>query len=352
MKRGILALAGALVFGVAWADGATEAPFIVLSSIPAETLLGRGVGTAFEPGKAPAADAQLQFLCGASSEKGSLKSLPALGPCGELRTFLRAPSAVTVHYLVIEPAVDGRCPRAPASSVHLDFDETKRRTLLADGLKKVVEFLGGKSQFLSLTDDAENKDKAKAVDLLCDYAISYTLQHMRATLAIAARRDTDAETKVGASTKLTTGPIEHTFLSGDAIVRGADELHWDADAKMLSHRDKPQQLYLGFNYMLGDVYGSYGTWDWRNRLVIKALLSPTRKPFDSAGLGIGYRLSDGLLGGEGAQPNSGMVIFVGHFWSKGQDAFDAQGAAVDAKRQRSWRIGVSYSLDSLIDWIK
>ncbi|MEO8007517.1 MAG: hypothetical protein ABI728_03210 [Betaproteobacteria bacterium] len=148
------------------------------------------------------------------------------------------------------------------------------------------------------------------------------------------------------SVTVLTGRTENWFLSGDVLVKGAKQLKYDSSSKTITEKEKPSQIYLGINYMIGDLYTPY---DWMDphRLVIKGLLSASKSPFDSYGVGIGYRFAEGIYD-PNAKTNSGFVLFVGSFWTKG----DQETAAIDSKRTQSWRLGISYSLGTALDWLK
>lgn len=168
--------------------------------------------------------------------------------------------------------------------------------------------------------------------------------------AAGATPAADAGPTETATFTLVTGAKEHLFLSGDAVVRGAKELKYDSSTKGVYERDKPDQLYLGINALVGDVYGHYDALSI-NRFAGKLLISPNKRPFDSVGLAIGYRFKDLTDSANGPVASGGLMLFVGHFWTKGDSAAN-DGGASDGKRTQSWRVGLSYSLDTLLGWLK
>lgn len=288
-------------------------------------------------------------------------------------------TSIDVRKLDLEKS-GSKCP--VDVKLQLDHQEVPRMTAIKEGFDAVIRFavqkIGGGA--------AAPADVPQPDVRYCTLPISYQLQEERARLSLTATvgpsapspasaparnagdaANTPTKTADGnadvepakseqASYALITGPIEHLFLSGDAVVRGVKELKYDQDKKGVFERDKPDQLYLGINYMVGDVYGRYDLLS-ADRLVGKLLISPSKRPFDSVGLGVGYRFMDlsDLLDSKGKtngpQASGGFVLFVGHFWTKG-DSADNDGGASNGKRTQSWRVGLSYSLDTLFGWLK
>jgi hypothetical protein len=301
-----------------------------------------------------------QFLC---RDNGGRKSEAPLGgprllriegfkACTKDRTTSSQGDLVRVHQLYIDPAPDGEsCKAEPPHKILVK--ENKRQTVLADGAKKVVDLIKGKllpQDKVSLA--AAHSDPPKPVPVWCVASREERLMHTRALLDFKVRKDGKEEGAIMASTEIVTGPPEHTFLSGDALPGGAKELRWDEAAKRLAAPKDPKQIYLGVNYMLGDLWGDYKAWDPKNRTTLKLMLSPSRRPFDSFGMGIGYRFADGVFTtGDSKAGDGGFMIFVGHFWTR-SDGVDAAGAPVaGGGRVKAWRIGVSYSLDTLLGWV-
>jgi len=304
---------------------------------------------------------------------------PQIASCRNDRVFDGIGTKITVVY--VEKAA-GVCPAD--LGLNLVPTETARKTALAEGLTAVVKFAAKKSGFAGAPD---------GVAVYCYPSVSYVLQRDRATLqlavsvteptapapapaaaasaaaavapavraapalqppvaaampaAVPAAASGDEEK---ASYVVLTGSKEHFFLSGDAIVRGAKELKYDSTTKGVYERNKPDQLYLGVNALWGDVYGRYGPFDW-NRFAGKLLITPSKRPFDSVGLGVGYRFKDLTDATNGPVASGGAMLFVGHFWTKG-DSSDNDGGASNGKRLQSWRVGLSYSLDTLLGWLQ
>lgn len=260
-----------------------------------------------------------------------------LEPCANDRVLSHKDTVLRVVYVAKKEAMG--CP-TPADIV-ATVEEHARKTAAAAGFAAILEFVADKAKGMAAAD--------AAVPQLCLLPSEFRLVYDRATADVSFALKSAPEQK--ATKQLITGPTEHWFLSGDAIVKGAKELKYDTDKKAIFARDKPEQLYLGINWMVGDVYGRYDRLA-KERLVGKVMLLPSRHPFDSVGLGLGYRFADGIFNSEtGIQPTGGFMIFVGHFWTK-NDEVDATGNVAQGGRSRSWRFGVSYGLDSLLGWLK
>jgi hypothetical protein len=257
--------------------------------------------------------------------------------------------------------------------------ETLRRTALTEELRAIVKFIGAKAE------------RAPSAGVDCfNYWGDVVIQMDRSTLVIEANESqmatpSEIEAKSGtgvgrqksagddeipekgksaevkeevrtATTKevkkdtpsvsILTGPSEHVFLSGDVLIKGAKQLKYDSNAKTITEKEKPSQIYLGINYMFGDLYTPYDSADW-HRFVIKGLVSASSSPFDSYGVGIGYRFAERIFD-PNAKSNSGFVLFVGSFWTKG----DQETVDVDGSRKKSWRVGLSYSVGTALDWLK
>lgn len=271
------------------------------------------------------------------------QSAPDLEACSDTRLISDRGDKLIVTYV---EKVTGQCPASPTSGAEVAVDEKVRKTAIAQDFAAVFKFIAKK--------DAAAPAAAPPMplppDKLCWYDITYELKRLRATATVTTKTAPGAGGAKEAATTLITGPAEHWFLSGDVIVTGAKELKYDTDAKLVLQRDKPQQLYLGLNYMWGDIYKKYDSGD-RNRFVGKLMVLPSKRPFDSVGIGVGYRFAENVFTAATDQPTGGFMVFVGSFWTKG-DKLDANGAVVPGKREQSWRVGISYSLDNLFGWLQ
>jgi hypothetical protein len=226
--------------------------------------------------------------------------------------------------------------------------ETKRLTALASELKSIFKFVT-KRQI-----GEEKKEPGPPKTACLKIWGDIVLTEERATLKVSAPFPPAAAAKADEKTEppsfnVITGSNEHFFISGDVIVDGAKQLKYDSDTKSITEKDKPNQIYLGINYMLGDLYSPADALS-KDRIIIKGLLSPSKKPFDSFGIGLGYRFAEGIFDPEN-KANSGFVVFVGSFWTK-SDQLDGQTVSTDSTRKQSWRVGIGYSLGAALDWLK
>lgn len=292
-------------------------------------------------------ESKLNFFCTAGFKRLSVETdallntkEPPLQACDDDRLLIKKGDALEVVYVGVDA---GDCPKA--TDIVLNVQEHARKTAAAAGFAAIVDFVITKASDAPAVTKAH--ESVPPPPQLCFVAGTYKLIYDRATADVAVSLKGTPDDK--ATKQIITGPIEHWFLSGDAVVKGVKELKYDKDQKAIFARDKPEQLYLGINWMNGDVYGKYSTVSME-RAVLKLLLSPTRHPFDSFGLGVGYRFAD--FSSEGTlQPNGGFILFAGHFWSKNEQV-DTSGVVNQGGRSRSWRVGVSYGLDSLLGWLK
>jgi hypothetical protein len=341
----------ALVVTAGWAHAQPKYE-VLLSNVKVEAF-GQTAGSA----KDQAIDVPV-FLCRTPSRDD--QSSPLLGGetltgargfevCTAGRTMATQGDLVRVHQVYIDANAKGsQCNAVPPHQVL--FKENKRQTVFGDGASKVLDLVMSKL-LPGLTTAGAKETKSEVGPRWCVASREERLMHTRALLDFEVRKDSKAEGDILASTEVVSGPAEHVFLSGDALPGGAKELRWDQAKKRLAAQSDPQQIYLGVNYMLGDLWGRYDAADTK-RITLKLMLSPTRRPFDSAGIGIGYRFADGVFTkGDSKAGDGGFMLFVGHFWTK-SDSVDAAGAPVtNGGREKSWRIGVSYSLDTLLGWV-
>lgn len=298
--------------------------------------LQKGGSTSLEGGS-------LNYFCPADfsnprEEPGTTlqSSNQALEPCTNDRLLTHKGDVLRIVYVAKRGSAD--CS-AIDKDVDAAIEEHARKTAAAAGFAAILKFAAQKSSGL---------EKADVPDL-CYVSSEFRLVQDRGTVDVTVSLKSEPERK--ASKQLITGPSEHWFLSGDAVVKGVKELKYDPDKKAIFSRDAPEQLYLGINWMVGDVYGKYDALAMQ-RLVGKIMVLPSKRPFDSVGVGIGYRFVDGMFSSDvGLQATGGFMVFAGHFWTK-NDEIDSAGALTQGGRSRSWRFGVSYGLDTLLGWLK
>jgi hypothetical protein len=344
----VLSLMAATAFMPSAATAADAAPYVYVSG---EDLLSLR-------GAAPNADAEtringgkLRFFCSARPLSSIDMKLDALERCDSIRRISERAHQIEVARIAVGR---GGCSSTVGREVEVRFAEAKRGTLFGENLKALLKF--------ALDKAVGGAAPASVVVPSFSWCLlppqKHVLQLDRAQLTItaqyaAAKNDEEAKVKVDegvATAQMITGPKEHIFLSGDAVVRGANQVKWDAATRTLVAQDKPDQLYLGVNFMRGDIYARHDAWT-TDRLVVKFLFQPSKKPFDSVGLALGYRFADGVFTLNDDADSGGFVVFAGAFWTR-TDQLDAAGAVVGGKRERSWRVGVSYSLGTLLDWLK
>ena len=250
------------------------------------------------------------------------------------------------------------CPPADDKEIALGVKEASRKTAFALEATAIVTAFAAH--------DASGQKAFVAPPagdtpppLACYVPRTYLLTMPRATAdltavvganAADALRAGNADDKDKAARELITGPTEHWFISGDAIVRGVKEIKYDSTAKTVVERDKPEQFYLGINWQWGDVLAREKAFS-TNRLVGKVMFLPAKHPFDSVGVGLGYRFVDGVFSAQDGV-SGGLVLFGGHFWSKNDKVDATTGAVTQSGRSQSWRVGLSYDVSTLLGWLK
>lgn len=285
----------------------------------------------------------LLFFCSNDASYGLPQSgenlqLPANSMSGPLKicsgSRFFAGEGGTIRVYLVEKVIDERDCEKNASLPELVVAEKERDTLLAIQFRQILPSI---------------KAPANApTPGVCAWAWpDLTLSNERAFVSIGAA-SIGPPPRTG-SMNVTTGSKEHWFLSADAIIKGASQLKYNPDTKSTIHKEMPDKIYLGINWMLGDVYGKYQTVDHR-RIVIKGLIQANKRPFDSAGIGLGYRFAD-IFSPDTAsgKNNSGFVLYVAHYWTKP----DSDNLPSDISgRTKSVRVGLSYSLGTAIEWLK
>ena len=293
-----------------------------------------------------------QFFCTPDHRPVAAADLTKLKSCSDGRIDSTRGEEIDVTYVYATP--DASCPTTPPPvPVVVTIHEKSRSTAFGAETKTVFTALvSGTAK--SPQRMAELFAARTTTPQFCTTATVYdlTLERATADVTLSLTSTSDALT----SFPLVTGPREHWFITGDAIVRGVKEIKYDPGQKTVVERDKPKQLYIGFNWMYGDVLSKAPQFS-ADRLVGKILISPTKNPFDSVGVGIGYRLVDGVfkrpVGDSMNAPDisGGLVVFVGRFWTKP----DMAGAPDDADARHRWqagvRFGLSYDVSTLLGWL-
>ncbi len=242
---------------------------------------------------------------------------------------------------------------ACATSVSkVTVQEQKRKTRLASDIETIIDSIKPKKKLL-LREEPSCKDW------------SQPLTYTRGSLVVTAKDAQDKDLQVA---KVTTGPKEHWFLGLDLPVTSRKTLKYDSESQTLKPREEHNQFFLSFNYMLGDILldpddalsaekASHPPQDALVRhalddLSVKFFLNASSKPLDSAGVGLGYRLSKiGLKGGGRDFSLKGVSLYGGYFWTK-EDEINNGEVVKRGGRDKSWRFGVTFDIAAMIDQIK
>lgn len=219
------------------------------------------------------------------------------------------------------------------------FTETKRRSRIAEDLKLIADSIA--------------KDVLAAPR--CDVQLwEKELAHKRGTLVISAKGADDKELQ---SATVITGPEEHWFLGLDLPVTDQETLKFDSATQTLQPKDKESQLYLSLNYLLGDVLvgvdesaGPGAPKRWYDDFAIKLFVHASSRPFDSAGVGVGYRVPSLELRGVNFGLR-GLNFYGGYFWTK-QDEIEGGVPVENGDRDTKWRFGVTFDVASMIESVK
>lgn len=174
----------------------------------------------------------------------------------------------------------------------------------------------------------------------------YQLTKPRASLTCTASQTVGGqETK--AETVVTTGPTEHLFLSADVPLNSINKLEYDDASAQLVERDPPETFYVGLDYQLGDLLSPRR--GGLKGLVLKGLLQMSKRPQDSFGVAVGYRVPDLSLLGLSLNTFS---PFAGVVWTR-EDRVTAEGEPRrNAARTRDYVVGISLNLDRAMGWLK
>jgi len=248
---------------------------------------------------------------------------------------------LALAYVYLKTPREGGAPgemECADSGAKLEYDETERPTALAAGLNEI--FKAGLDVVLSQKGVRIQSGPESAKPLLCIKTNYRTLAELRAVvkakmIAPGATKDTTTE----AVQRLITGPAEHWFLSGDVITKRLSEVKFDEGTGTFARKEKPGLVYLGLNWMAGDVYS--GAPQIKDRFVAKVMIAAASKPLDSVGAGVGLRIDDFVFPTGGKKPTA-LVLYAGHYWTKGDDGV----------RRREWRAGMSFNVETFIGWVK
>ena len=171
------------------------------------------------------------------------------------------------------------------------------------------------------------------------------LKFTRSTLTVTA---TGADAKDTTKFVVTAGPADHLYIGLDLPVSNRKALKYDSATKSLLPQDTNSQLYMSFNYLLGDLSADQDTlkgltWE---RISIKGFVLVDKRPLDSVGVGLGYQLPK-----FNSIDLSAINIFGGRFWYK-QDGVSNGMAQLNNSTGRDWRVGITFDLGTGLKWIK
>ncbi|SFV01635.1 hypothetical protein SAMN05216552_102057 [Pseudoduganella namucuonensis] len=223
------------------------------------------------------------------------------------------------HEIRIGYIVPGDCKDIPE---FVAFNEEQRSTLLQNQAKQLA------SSLIKADKSTTNTDE----DRYCIYGDGYTLQEKRANLKLDVK-GTGADERKTKSATIITGPEEHWYLSTEARLNSLKELTYDKATKSITEKKKSGNMYLGLNYMVGDILTDHGLTSLKN-FGVKLMVNAHDKPLDSIGLGVSYQLKSNVLGTN--LPVS-YAVFGGYFRQKGQNGAASSGA---------WAWGLSYNFVS------
>jgi hypothetical protein len=238
---------------------------------------------------------------------------------------------IEVTYVYQSMVNDEKSEYVCKADLQILFAEAARSTVFISQLGKIVSHIKAKN--------------FTAANLICQASQQFTLTKERANLTITLEAGghqlaggSSGETKYSHSKKvIITGPEEHFFLTGDVLTSKLSQLKFDKATNQITEQSKPNQAFLSVNYMLGDIFGNSPKLSV-DRIVFKFMLNASSKPLDSVGIGIGYQFH--ALTGDEKQPGA-LGVFAGYFKTKGT------GGAGD---NSAVKVGVSYSLDTLLGW--
>lgn len=207
------------------------------------------------------------------------------------------------------------------------FSETARNTRLSDDITQLLKALS----------------KAQAFGGTCLSGAEFEPKLERSTIKVVAF---DAAGKELSVHTIVYGPAEHLSLGIDLPVTNRKTLKYDEATKSLVPKDENAQVYLSLNYSLGDVFTKPAS--PKDRTDIKLMVLASRRPLDSYGVGIGYRM-DFLK--DIHVDMQGFSLFAGYFSTRADQIADGV-VQLDQGRKRAWRVGVSYDLSTGLKWAK
>lgn len=207
----------------------------------------------------------------------------------------------------------------------VEFEEKSRKARLAKDLSVLLK-IGVATVAKGIPPDIEME------------RTTYQLGKKRAVLTVSASLGGKKTSKV----EVITGPREHWFLSTDLPVAKLSDVKFVQDKGTVEPRNTPKHLYLGLNWMIGDILAEKQ--NLFKNFFFKVMLSMSRAPFEGYGIGIGYRFPKARLLGIDI---SSFSIFASLIWSK-EDSEDK----TEELKKHQFLLGISYNLDKALGWVK
>jgi len=188
---------------------------------------------------------------------------------------------------------------------------------------------------------------------------TYSLERTRANLTVtvtqaasARETGTDAGAADGMSDQhkaevtLTTGPVEHWFLTADVPARRMNELAFDAVSNALKPAQTPASFYIGVDYMIGDLLHDENQSSLLGNVVLKAMVKASKNPTESFGVGVGLR-GHYLVNLDVVSPFAAVM-----YTRIDADVAAAVAATPHDDLARTYQFGISLNLDQALAWLK
>jgi hypothetical protein len=197
---------------------------------------------------------------------------------------------------------------------------------------------------------ARGRPAGAAAGVACSRG-TYGLERVRANLKVTVTQPaSDAEsvtdampTEHKAEVTLTTGPVEHWFLSADMPVRRTNQLQFDPATNTLKAAETPAQFYIGVDYLIGDLLHDPNNSSLLKNLVLKGMFKASKNPVESFGVAIGLRGSY-VVNLDTVSP------FVGYVFTRA-DPDVPPDVANSGKISRTLQVGASFNLDQALAWL-
>lgn len=247
-----------------------------------------------------------------ASAQDAVTSTPPLEFCDTKEAFVLKDDAV--DRIITTGRGSDLYFKAPLLSESVKVTETWRKSRIREDLDLLFK--------------AIKDDQIKSQGL--EKCFAYEQKYKRATLDIEVSDGKDVIRKK----HLVIGPAEHLYLSADMPVTDIKQLSYDEATHQVVEKEKPATVYLGVNWMLGDVFAPV-EWNshWWQRLSLKGMAKVSKHPGESLGAGVGLNL--------------GVVeVFAAHLWTKDDPAVSGPNLGTT----ESTALGVSFNISRGIGW--